>query len=48
MAKNKENISEDEVETENKVPDVELPVVPLFGKWNLTEVNTEDKTLEFA
>ena len=46
MTENKENISEEEVENITEEPEVELPVVPLFGKWDLTEVNIEDKTLE--
>ena len=46
MAEDKKNISEEEVETKTEEPEVELPVVPLFGKWDLTEVNVEDKTLE--
>ena len=32
MAENKENISEEEVETKTEEPEVVLPVVPLFGK----------------
>ena len=46
MAENKEDISEEEIETKTQEPEVELPVVPLFGKWDLTEVDVEDKTLE--
>ena len=41
MSEVEENIVEEEVVSE---PD--MPVVPLFGKWNLTEVNIEDTTLE--
>ena len=41
MSEVEENIVEEEVASE---PD--MPVVPLFGKWNLTEVNIEDTTLE--
>ena len=36
-----ENTVEEEVVSE---PD--MPVIPLFGKWDLTEVNIEDTTLE--
>ena len=31
---------------EEVVSEPEMPVVPLFGKWNLTEVSIEDTTLE--
>ena len=41
MSEVEEKIVEEEVVSE---PD--MPVVPLFGKWNLTEVNFEDTTLE--
>ena len=41
MSEVEENIVEEEVVSE---PD--MPVVPLFGKWDLTEVNVEDTTLE--
>ena len=41
MSEVEEKIVEEEVVSE---PD--MPVVPLFGKWNLTEVNIEDTTLE--
>ena len=33
------------VEENNDVPEPELPVLPLFGKWNLTEVEITDTTL---
>ena len=46
MAEDKEINSEETSETKSEEPEVELPVVPLFGKWNLTEVDVEDKTLE--
>jgi len=38
-----ENVSEDE---KIKVSEPNMPVVPLFGKWDLTEVNIADTTLE--
>ena len=41
MSEVEENIIEEEV-----VSEPEMPVVPLFGKWNLTEVSIEDTTLE--
>mgnify|MGYP001316938199 CR=1 FL=1 len=41
MSEVEENIVEEEVVSE---PD--MPIVPLFGKWDLTEVNIEDTTLE--
>ena len=41
MSEVEEKITEKEVVSE---PD--MPVVPLFGKWDLTEVNIEDTTLE--
>ena len=41
MSEVEENIVEEEV-----VSDPDMPVVPLFGKWDLTEVNIEDTTLE--
>ena len=31
---------------EKVVSEPEMPVIPLFGKWDLTEVNIEDTTLE--
>ena len=41
MSEVEENIIEEEV-----VSEPNMPVVPLFGKWDLTEVNIEDTTLE--
>ena len=41
MSEVEENTVEEEVVSE---PD--MPVIPLFGKWDLTEVNIEDTTLE--
>ena len=41
MSEVEENSIEEEV-----VSEPEMPVVPLFGKWNLTEVGIEDTTLE--
>ena len=41
MSEVEENNIEEEV-----VSEPEMPVVPLFGKWNLTEVSIEDTTLE--
>ena len=41
MSEVEEKIVEEEV-----VSEPEMPVVPLFGKWDLTEVNIEDTTLE--
>ena len=41
MADSKENT----VEEKNEVPKSEMPVVPLFGKWDLTEVEITDTTL---
>ena len=38
-------VEENTVE-ENVVSEPEMPVIPLFGKWDLTEVNIEDTTLE--
>ena len=46
MTEDNENISEEKVENKTEEPEVELPVVPLFGRWDLTEVEVEDKTLE--
>ena len=46
MAEDKDINSNEEVVNEDATDEVELPVVPLFGKWDLTEVNIEDKTLE--
>ena len=38
--------NEDVVVNENNdIPEPELPVLPLFGKWNLTEVEVTDTTL---
>jgi len=34
------------VEKEIQVSEPDMPVVPLFGKWDLTEVNIDDTTLE--
>ena len=42
MAEVKENSVEEEV----VAPEPDMPVVPLFGKWDLTEVNIEDTTLD--
>ena len=42
MAEVEENTTDEEV----TVPEPEMPVMPLFGKWDLTEVNIEDTTLE--
>ena len=39
-------VKEDSVEEEVVAPEPDMPVVPLFGKWDLTEVNIEDTTLE--
>ena len=39
-------VEENSVEEEVVAPEPDLPVVPLFGKWDLTEVNIEDTTLE--
>jgi len=41
MADSKENT----VEEKSEVPKSEMPVVPLFGKWDLTEVEITDTTL---
>ena len=41
MSEVEENNIEEEV-----VSEPEMPVIPLFGKWDLTEVNIEDTTLE--
>ena len=46
MAEDKEINNEEASETKSEGPEVELPVVPLFGKWDLTEVDVADKTLE--
>ena len=42
MAEVEENSMEEEV----VAPEPDMPVVPLFGKWDLTEVNIDDTTLE--
>jgi len=39
-------VEENSVEEEVVAPEPDLPVVPLFGKWDLTEVNIDDTTLE--
>ena len=39
-------IEENSVEEEVVAPEPDMPVVPLFGKWDLSEVNIEDTTLE--
>ena len=39
-------VEENSVEEEIIAPEPDMPVVPLFGKWDLTEVNIEDTTLE--
>ena len=39
-------VEENSVEEEVVAPKPDMPVVPLFGKWDLTEVNIEDTTLE--
>ena len=46
MAEDKEIGNEEASKTKSEEPEVKLPVVPLFGKWDLTEVDVEDKTLE--
>ena len=37
---------EESATEEVAVPEPDMPVMPLFGKWDLTEVNIEDTTLE--
>ena len=37
---------EEKVVEEEVVSEPDMPIVPLFGKWDLTEVNIEDTTLE--
>ena len=37
---------EEKTVEEKVVSEPDMPVVPLFGKWDLTEVNIEDTTLE--
>jgi len=39
-------VKEDSVEEEVVAPEPDMPVVPLFGKWDLTEVNIKDTTLD--
>jgi len=39
-------VEENSVEEEVIAPEPDMPVVPLFGKWDLTEVNIEDTTLD--
>ena len=39
-------VEEKTVEEEAPVPEPDMPVVPLFGKWDLTEVDIDDTTLE--
>ena len=39
-------VEENTVEEEAPVPEPDMPVVPLFGKWDLTEVVIDDTTLE--
>ena len=39
-------VEENSVEEEFIAPEPDMPVVPLFGKWDLTEVNIDDTTLE--
>ena len=46
MAVDKEINNEEASEAKSEEAEVQLPVVPLFGKWDLTEVDVEDKTLE--
>jgi len=41
-----EEVEENPVEEMVEVSEPEMPVMPLFGKWNLTEVNIVDTTLE--
>ena len=41
-----EEVEEKPVEEIVEVSEPEMPVVPLFGKWDLTEVNIVDTTLE--
>ena len=36
-------VEENSVEEEVIAPEPDMPVVPLFGKWDLTEVNIEEK-----
>ena len=39
-------VEENSVEEEVVAPEPDMPVVPLFGKWDLTEVVIDDTTLE--
>ena len=39
-------VEEKTVEEEAPVPEPDMPVVPLFGKWDLTEVVIDDTSLE--
>ena len=39
-------VEENYVEEEVVAPEPDMPVVPLFGKWDLTEVNIDDTPLE--
>jgi len=39
-------VEENIIEEEPKVSKPDMPVVPLFGKWDLTEVEIDDTTLE--
>ena len=39
-------VEENIIEEEPKVSEPDMPVVPLFGKWDLTEVEIDDTTLE--
>ena len=41
MAEVEENTTDEEV----AVPEPDMPVMPLFGKWDLTKVNIEDLSL---
>ena len=41
-----EEVEENPVEEMVEVSEPEMPVMPLFGKWDLTEVNIVDTTLE--
>ena len=41
-----EEVEEKPVEEMVEVSEPEMPIMPLFGKWDLTEVNIIDTTLE--
>ena len=41
MAEDKEINNEEASETKSEEPELELPVVPLFVKWDLTELDVE-------